>query len=125
MERIIGKLDYDRIESQIDFYYKEDLYKAVNKLGFDKVSECIATLYYGQGLTCQAIGKLIGVHGHTVNRWMAAWGMERRSYNNCGYKWNYDRFCKDCEVDTTKGYRAKGCCWPCYMKRKREELNGG
>lgn len=120
MERIIGKLDYDRLEKQIDFYYKEDLYKAVRKLGFDKVSECVATLYYGQGLPCHGIAEFLPVHAHTVNRWMACWGMKRRNDTKRGAAWAYNRFCKDCGCDTVAGYRAVGRCWPCYMKHMRD-----
>lgn len=119
VERIIGKLDYPRLEKQIEFYYKEDLYKAIGKLGFELVSECIAKLYYGQGLTCKGIAKLLPVHSHTVNRWMAAWGMKRRNNNNRGARWKYSRFCSDCGCDTVQGYRAVGRCWPCYMAYMR------
>ena len=124
MEQIIGQLDYPRLEREIDFYYKEDLYRAIEKLGFTCVSECIAKLYYGQGLTCKAIASLLPVHAHTVNRWMAFWGMKRRNNNGCGVRWTYSRFCSDCGCDTVPGFRAKGRCWTCYMTYKRKEARG-
>lgn len=118
MERVIGRLDYPRLENQIKFHFKKDLYAAITRLGFEMVSECVAKLYYGQGLTCYGIAKLIPVHPNTVNRWMAAWGMPRRDYNNVGNPWTYPKHCRACGTETVPGYRAVGHCWPCYMKEK-------
>jgi len=123
VERIIGRLDYPRLEKMISFYYAKDLYEAIGKLGFDKVSECIAKLYYGQGLACHQIAELLPVHAHTVKRWMAVWGMERRNETRRGVSWQYSRFCSDCGCDTVPGFRAKGRCWTCYMAYKRKEAH--
>jgi len=123
VERIIGRMDYPRLEKQIRFYYKDDLYEAIRKLGFEQVSECIAKLYYGQGLSSYEVATFLPVTASTVNRWMATWGMKRRNEHKRGIKWSYDKFCIDCGEKTSPGYRARGRCWPCYMKFKREEAN--
>jgi hypothetical protein len=116
-----ARLDYPRLDSQIDFYYKDDLTKCLHCLTFLFVSEAVATLYYEEGLSCAQIAPYLGTTKYTVNRWMASWGMNRRSIGGANRLWLWGRFCLDCKCDTVKGYRAMGRCWPCYMAMKREE----
>lgn len=118
METRLGQLDYPRLDAQIQFNFRKDLDKAIGKLGFKYISEAVAKLYYGQGLSCNGVASFLETTRFTVNRWMASWGMDRRPVGGFNKSWTYSRFCIDCGCDTVKGYRAKGRCWPCYIAYK-------
>lgn len=117
----LGQLDYPRLDKQIDFHYKEDLKKALERLGFSSISKAVATLYFEKELPCYRIAALFEVNKGTVNRWMAKWGMKRRPHNGGGLPYPYSRFCKDCNCDTVEGYRVAGRCWNCYQANYREK----
>lgn len=113
--------NWKELDAQTKFHYRADLDKCLRCLTYDFVSEAVATLYYEEGLSCSQVAPYLGITKYTINRWMASWGMTRRSIGGANRSWRWGKFCLDCGIKMVKGYRAMGRCWPCYQTKKRED----
>lgn len=75
----MNQAQFKALDSRITFSYQEELYRQINKLGYNYVSEYFYEQYYNKQKSAQQICSDLGFSKDACYHWMKTWSFKCRS----------------------------------------------